>query len=64
MDGPADVAVGGVKRFQCCAACEFYSLEAELAEFPFFSPSDDAAVAFDTGVAKSVHFLFSPSSFY
>jgi hypothetical protein len=58
VDGPADVAVGGVERFQCCAAGEFDPLETELAEFPFFGPSDNAAVAFDTGVAKSVHCCF------
>jgi hypothetical protein len=55
VDGPADVAVGGVERFQCCAAGEFDPLEAELAEFPFFGPANDTAVAFDTGLAKSVH---------
>lgn len=58
MDGPADVAVGGVERFESCAAGEFDPLETELAELPFFGPSDNAAVAFDTGFAKSVHCCF------
>ena len=58
MDGPADVAVAGVERFQCCSAGEFDPLEMELAEFPFFGPADDTAVAFNTGFAKSIHCCF------
>jgi hypothetical protein len=58
VDSPADIAVSGMERFQCCAAGEFDPLEVELAEFPFFGPADDTAVAFDTGLAKSVHCWF------
>jgi len=31
VDGPTNVAVGSVERFQCCTAGKFRPLEAELA---------------------------------
>ena len=55
MDGPANVAVGGVERFQGRAAGEFDPLEAELSKFSLLCLADDAAVALDAGFAKSVH---------
>jgi len=58
VDSTAYVTVGRVERFQGCAAGEFDPLEVELAEFPFFGPADNAAVAFDTCFAKSVHGCF------
>jgi hypothetical protein len=59
VDCPADVAIGSVERLQRCSAGEFYPLEAELAEFSFFCFANDAAVASNTGVTKSVHSFFS-----
>ena len=55
VDGPANVAVGGVERFQGRAAGEFDPLEAELAKFSLLCLADDATVALDAGFAKSFH---------
>jgi hypothetical protein len=58
VDGPGNVAVGGVERFQGCAAGEFDSFEAELTTLFFLYLADYSAVALDAGSAKSFHFCF------
>lgn len=55
MNRPGDVAVGGVERFQSCAAGEFDPFEAKLTKFPLFCPTDNATFAFYAGATKSLH---------
>ena len=58
MDGPSDVVRGGLVGFQGRAAGERDALEPKLTAFPLFYFVDDAAAAFDAGVAKSFHNSF------
>lgn len=61
MNGTGDVAIGGVKGLQGCAAGKFDLLEAELAKLFFLYFADDTAIAFNAGSTKSSQ---SCSSFF
>jgi hypothetical protein len=64
VDGPGNVTVGGVERFQCCAAGEFDPFEAELTALFFLYPAYYAAVAPDACSAKSFHYCFPLLPFF
>jgi hypothetical protein len=67
MDGPGNVAVGSVERFQGSAAGKTDPFETELAALPFLDLVDPAAAALDTGVTKlpsgGEYLLESPACF-
>jgi hypothetical protein len=59
VDGPGDVAIGGVERLQGCSAGKINPLKAELAGLSLFHLVQDPAAALDAGIAKLLHCVSS-----